>query len=151
MCLLIIFLERRNPTWFFKDIWSLWDRILPQYGGHALCRAGIVPSADYVTQSSPRVLWTRRNLSSLVFLSCFPSPPWWCCTKTLLSGNTGLSSKSKYFQEKTWKSIFSVSTPLCPQLCHLVWLVIKLPIQLLIQFISGSLLLYLSKPMLNIS
>lgn len=137
MYLLIIFLERKNPTWFFKDIWSVPTQIQPEYGGHTFSSTGIVLSADHVIQSSPRVLCTRLGLSSLVFLSSSPSPPWCCCTKTLLSGNIGLSSKSKHFQEKTWKSIFSVSTPLCPLLCHLVWLLVKFPTQLLIQFISG--------------
>lgn len=78
-----------------------------------------------------RVPCTRLGLSSLAFLSSSPSPPGSCCTKTPLSGNTGLSSKSKHFQEKTWKSIFSVSTPLCPLCCHLEGLVVKLPTLLL--------------------
>lgn len=104
-----------------------------------------------MTQSSPQGLGTRLGLSSLVFLSSFPSPPWSCCTKTLLSGNTGLSSKSKHFQEKTWKSIFSVSTPLCPLCCHFMWLVIKLPTLLLIQFINelDHYCVYLSKHLLT--
>lgn len=117
------------------------------------CSTCIVLAAGHVIRSSPRVLYTRLALSSLVFLSGSPSPPWSCCTKTLLSGGIGLSSKSKHFQEKTWKSIFSVSTPLCPLSCHLVWLVVKLRTLLLIQFISGIdyCCVYLSKPMLNIS
>lgn len=108
--------------------------ILAEYDALAF---SIVLSAGPVSQSSPRVLCTRLGLSTLVFLSSFPSPPWCCCTKTLLSDNIGLFSKSKHFQEKTWKSIFSVSTPLCPLSCHLVWLFVRLSTRFLIQFISG--------------
>lgn len=143
------FLKEKSPTWLFKNIWSVLAQILPEYG--AFSSTYIVLPAGHVIQSSPRVLGTRLGLSSLVFLSSSPSPPWSCHTKTLLSGNIGLSSKSKHFQEKTWKSIFSVSTPLCPLCCHLVWLVVKPPTLLLIQFISGLdyYCIYLSKHMLN--
>ena len=150
---IFLFLKEKNSTWFFKDIWPVPTWILPEDGGRAFSSTSIVPAIGHVMQSSSRVLYTRLGLSSLVFLSSSASPPWSGCTKTLLSGNIGLSSKSKHFQEKTWKSIFSVSTPLCPLCCHLVWLVGKLPTLLLIQFISGIdyYYVFLSKPMLNIS
>ena len=137
--MLILFFSfwKKKTIWFFKDIWPVPTWMLPEDGGRAFSSTSIVLAAGRVMWSSSRVLYTRLGLSSLVFLSSSASPPWSGCTKTLLSGNTGLSSKSKHFQEKTWKSIFSGSTPLSPLCCHLVWLVVKLPTLLLIQFISG--------------
>lgn len=123
---------KKKPNMIFQRHLVCATQILPEYGGQTFSSAGLILSADHVTQSSPRVLCTRPGLSSLVFLSSSPSPPWCRCTKTLLSGNIGLSSKSKHFQERTWKSIFSVSTPLCPLLCRWVRLFVKLPPRLLV-------------------
>lgn len=129
---IFFFSKEKNSTWFFEDIRPVPTWILPEDDGRAFSSTSIVLAAGHVMQSSSRVRCTRLGLSSLVFLRSSALPPWSGCTKTLLSGNIGLSSKSKHFQEKTWKSIFSVSTPLYPPCCRLLWLVVKLPTLLLI-------------------
>lgn len=109
-----------QKTRFFEDVSTAPTVVLvesacfhtQQYRHCPFCRLRLV------SQSSPRVPCTRLGQSSVAFPSSSPSPPWWCCTKTLLSDNTGLSSKSKHFRGKTWMFVFSISTPLGPLHCH---------------------------------
>lgn len=107
-----------KKTRFFEDISTAPPVVLVESACFHTQRYRHCPFCRPVSQRSPWVPCTRLGRSSVASPSSSPSPPWWYCTKTLLSDNTGLSSKSKHFQGKTWMFVFSISTPLGPLHCH---------------------------------
>lgn len=110
-----------KKTRFFEDVSTARTVVLVESACFHTQQYRHCPFCRPTSQRSPRVPWTRLGQSSVAFPSSSPSPLWWCCTKTLLSDNTGLCSKSKHFQGR-----LGCSSPPFPHLWALCTVIVRL-------------------------